>query len=222
LKPGGTTRSVVPSPRFSRLDLAILAVTALAAALVVAACEAGDLLEVGPRIRDATAWPPWDRWTRIIAFRAHRTLLEYRIALAIAGPGVALAAFRRPGALDRRSWQRPGVLALAAATVVEVIDLGPDLLLVAYVGVTQPLSVSLNPQAASTRIVLMDSLRNVINFNPDPAGVVLGSWAVLALSGAWRPSREWRDRAGRCLGWGWLLAYGFRIVDPMIWGLPYQ
>jgi hypothetical protein len=38
---------------------------------------------------------------------------------------------------------------------------------------------------------------------------VAGAWLALALSGRWRPERDWLDRAGRALGVCW-------IVSPLI------
>jgi hypothetical protein len=35
---------------------------------------------------------------------------------------------------------------------------------------------------------------------------VAGAWLALALSGRWRPERDWLDRAGRVLGVCWIVA----------------
>jgi len=209
------------SPPLTRREVVILIATALVSAAVVAGFEGSGLFaDDSPEVRAAVVSPPWDRWTRMIENRAHRTIFDFRIALAVAAPGVALAAFRRPGDLDRRAWQRPGVLALAAATIVEVIDVGPDAIMAAYVGIRFIFYKGLYFAPNPSREVFAALFRNLLNFSPDPAGVVLGAWTVLAISGNWRPSHDWRDRVGRWFGWSWLLAYGLRIVDPVIWGLP--
>jgi hypothetical protein len=34
---------------------------------------------------------------------------------------------------------------------------------------------------------------------------IAASWTFLLVSGRWRPERSWIDRAGRALGWFWIL-----------------
>jgi hypothetical protein len=47
------------------------------------------------------------------------------------------------------------------------------------------------------------------------ASVVPISWALLAMTGHWRPEPGWIDRSGRILGWAWTALW---LVDP-IWDL---
>jgi hypothetical protein len=41
-------------------------------------------------------------------------------------------------------------------------------------------------------------------YHIDVGFAVLGGWAVLVLSGRWRPEPSWIDRAGRIIGATWI------------------
>ncbi len=57
---------------------------------------------------------------------------------------------------------------------------------------------------------------NMLDGMPRHAGlVVAGSWLALILAGRWRPERNWLDRAGRTLGWFWILAAVYFLLLPM-------
>jgi hypothetical protein len=53
-----------------------------------------------------------------------------------------------------------------------------------------------------------------LNYRPEIAYAVAASWTLLALSGRWRAERSWVDRAGRVVGWLWILLIPMRWFSP--------
>ena len=123
---------------------------------------------------------------------------------------------RRPG----RTWRfgrvrQPGAVACLAATVVLPFELihatfSPTGFLqtnVWYQADAQMVRVHHFSWAARYSEGIGDPFFNMLNGMPRHAGrVVAGSWLALILAGTWRPERSWLDRAGRALGWFWILA----------------
>ncbi len=132
---------------------------------------------------------------------------------------------RRPG----RNWRfgrvrRPGAVACLAATVVLPFEL-----LLATLGPTRFLQTNVwykaDIQEAAIRHLslsdrpprnLEDPFFNMLNGMPRHAGLmVAGAWLALILAGTWRPERSWLDRAGRALGWFWILAAVHFFLFPV-------
>lgn len=131
---------------------------------------------------------------------------------------------RRPG----RTWRfgrvrRPGAVACLAATVVlpfELIHvtLAPTRFLqtnVWYQGDVQQAQVRHFSRYPWPRGDIEGPFFTMLDGMPRHAGLlVAGSWLVLILTGTWRPERSWLDRAGRVLGWFWILAALHFLLFP--------
>ena len=126
---------------------------------------------------------------------------------------------RRPG----RTWRfgrvrRPGAIACLAATAVLIFELIHET--VSPTQVVPQINVWYQEDAQEVRIRywLLDRWPGAVRFQYDPlctmlggmsshAGlVVAGAWLALFLTRAWRPEPAWVDRAGRAIGWFWILA----------------
>jgi hypothetical protein len=54
-----------------------------------------------------------------------------------------------------------------------------------------------------------------LNYQPAISYAVATSWAILACSGRWRTEPSWLDRAGRVVGWSWILLIPMRWFSPL-------
>jgi hypothetical protein len=118
--------------------------------------------------------------------------------------GSAATVLRSPSKLTRRMLRSPGAVALvvgsftAGLALVELLvdwpivparPLGDRVILLLFFGVSIPIGAS-----------------------------ILGAWIIMAVSGRWRCRRDWRDRLGRALGFGWLGYLSLPTLQSALWG----
>lgn len=107
--------------------------------------------------------------------------------------------WRRPRPPVTRILRQPGTVA-CLATIGAIATASAILIVCEWIGdmargFPPPTSYSSNAWYWS----------NVVGFFIPAA--VGGAWAALALGGRWSPERSWLDRAGRVLGFYWLVLY---------------
>lgn len=122
--------------------------------------------------------------------------------LALLTLGAAFGVFRRPRSLSRRARRSPGVVGLAAGTIVGLIVVG-EMLTEWFYAPPGSNVASYQFFNSTTRIV---------------PGTILGAWVAVALGGQWRPRAGWPDRLGRMLGWCWLAYIAWLPIYPALWG----
>jgi hypothetical protein len=116
----------------------------------------------------------------------------WQVALLAGSPLLAawtvallLARLGRPRPHLRRVLRQPGAVACAVATLAMAVD--ATWIIPIWVRGASPL------KAAYSFV-----------YHFDVGFAVLGGWAVLVLSGRWRPEPSWIDRAGRIIGATWI------------------
>lgn len=116
--------------------------------------------------------------------------------------------FRRPRSSLRRMTRQPGLVACLAATatlVAQLMDAGRNVALSIWLdGCSEPRSGINGYDFAYHQ--WRDMLDDPIWFT-DPGLAVATTWFVLALGRRLRPERSWCDRAGRFLGFYWILLW---------------
>jgi len=112
-------------------------------------------------------------------------------------------AFRRWRALTRRDWQSPGLLALTSIAILYAFHLALNIADFCQSGLLPTGNVG---------------YRYGFPWVLNATGIVMGTWTMLAISGKWRRTSGWRDRAGRWLGTAWLASQGFESIYPIIFG----
>jgi hypothetical protein len=151
---------------------------------------------------------------------ARRIALDFLAFLSVTSVGMALVFFRRPASWRCPGLPSPGVAATAAAAVAVVHQVVERLLLAYY---QNPGGRSIGPFWAANGWYIW----NPYDWWPDTAlyqieagatGAILGVWSLLLLSSRWRPASDWRDDAGRWLGWCWLSTLAFQALSIVLWG----
>jgi hypothetical protein len=134
---------------------------------------------------------------------------------------LAILALRLRGPRDRwsRLVRQPGLVAGLMATLVLAWRLlGFATMCLRVIG--QPRLWILNVRHGALSGALMGWPPHHLLFETDhyldtmaAIGVAVGSsWIFLLASGLWRPERSWLDRAGRALGWFWIVT-----LPPTSW-----
>ena len=128
----------------------------------------------------------------------------WKVALLAGSPLLAawtvallLARLGRPRPHLRRVLRQPGAVACAVATLAMAVDATWII----------PIWVRKAPLMAAYSFVC----------HVDVGFAVLGSWAVLVLSGRCRPEPSWIDRAGRIIGAIWI---GAAVLSRFLFRLP--
>jgi hypothetical protein len=129
----------------------------------------------------------------------------WQVALLAGAPLLAawtvallLSRLGRPRPQLRRMLRQPGAVACAVATLAMAVD--ATWIIPIWVRNASPL------MAAYSFVCHVD-----VGF------AVLGSWAVLVLSGRCRPEPSWIDRAGRIIGAIWI---GAAVLSRFLFRLP--
>jgi len=55
----------------------------------------------------------------------------------------------------------------------------------------------------------MDDWDKFAEVPSDIGCAIVAAWTIQAMSGRWRPSRDWNDRLGRILGYFWIATIPF-------------
>lgn len=97
-----------------------------------------------------------------------------------------------------RRMRRPGVLACLMAAAMTLMSLGVRYA-AAYVARRRGLPDPFGFSYSTLVLVAQSSLATGF--------AILFSWATLLAAGAWRPSPDWIDRAGRLLGLAWVMLW---------------
>ena len=122
-----------------------------------------------------------------------RFLLEGYMPHMLVPLTVAFAAmrFRRPRPGRRRLMNQPGSVVFTSSLFVVAFAVGAVLVRIA----AAPMATSPWMAVAATY--------GLCHWATGP--VVLGGWLVLLLGGRWHPEKSWIDRAGRVLGYLWVI-----------------
>lgn len=132
--------------------------------------------------------PTWVNWVSISATNWAFYLSPLVAAWTV---GILILRLRNPRPILHRLARQPGLVACCTATVA--VGLGA---IMTMIGVSCRYGVYYYFPLATY-----------------PVGIaVLAAWTLLAVSGRWRPERNWIDRAGRIMGFAWL------ALIPMVWG----
>jgi hypothetical protein len=126
------------------------------------------------------------------AFAVRMTAVFVALALTLTLIPLRL---RRPR--PRRVGRDPGTVArcaVALALAFILIEMASHL--------SQPVPVRARAEPHYRVINLVFYLLRLDLYSP----AVAGAWLALALSGRWRPARDWLDRAGRVLGVCWVIS----------------
>jgi hypothetical protein len=145
-------------------------------------------------------------WVWSLEKPSRRLRGDLKVFLLISVVGVGTAPLRRPGLLRAGRRAGPGIVAglvgslsLAYAAVLVIAWL--------YAG-TQGYHTVGERFFTTFFQVGGEAARSAI----------LGSWVYLALSRGWHPRRrDWDDRVGCILGWGWISIYLYDVFYPAIW-----
>lgn len=144
---------------------------------------------------------PAKGWTAYIELRRAQDLVS--MLLPIFGGWTLVLPFlgRRPTRGYRsRLMRRPGVTACVSAIAGMILS-GMVALLTALSG--RVVDGRFNtPPSQWAAIFVVEHLLVFAGF------AVAVAWAMQAMSGRWKPSTDWDDRAGRCLGVLWIAAGG--------------
>ena len=176
------------SIRMARADAAILLATAAAA---VALAIVADLERLHTRESGQYFIFPPMGFNRLLGDREPigRALSAFWAMIDVFGVGVAIAAFRPRGAAWRRPWRGRGGITIATLAVCSLTW-----------GVWLALRLGSTPVGYRAPIYFEWELAHKTR-----AGLVLGAWVASALLGRWGARPDWLDRAGRWIGWGWLV-----------------
>jgi len=157
-----------------------------------------------------------------VIYRSTRSVVATALYVmtGVASPWTVYLLYRsrRPG----RTWRfgrvrRPGAIACLAATAVLIFELIHETaspaqpvpqINVWYQEDAQEVRIrylSLSPWSSALRY-RYDPLCTMLDGMSFDAGlVVAGAWLALILTKAWRPEQTWVDRAGRAIGWFWIV-----------------
>jgi hypothetical protein len=111
------------------------------------------------------------------------------------GLTITLVRLRRPR--PRRPGRLPGTLACCAVALALVFILAEQ-----ASAWFEPIPGPARFEPHYRAINLVFNLLRLDLYSP----AVAGAWLALALSGRWRPERDWLDQAGRALGVCWIVA----------------
>jgi hypothetical protein len=192
---------VKPPHPIDRLDVAILAISAIlaAAAAAINDVEATVFFRQSLRFVHKTL-PPW---AQAIWQPVRRGESDVWTILAIATLGVGIAVLIRPSRIRTRSWPGPGVSAMAVAAIAIIYMLVWDI----YLRSQGHYWLGSHPVVFGT----------VAGVRFRTTGAIIGTWVVLAVSRRWRPRPDLVDRIGLFLGWSWIGLMAMRILAPSFW-----
>ena len=159
----------------------------LSDAMILVAVTAAGFATARTCLRVMPGWDP--------AFATRMTAVFVALALTI-----ALIPLRLRHPRPRRPGRLPGMLACCAVALAMAFILAEQAM--------SWLKPATGPALVEPHYRTINLVFNLLRLDLySPA--VAGGWLALALSGRWRPVRDWLDRAGRALGVCW-------IVSPLI------
>ncbi len=217
-----------------RVQDAMLAIAATAIGLAWAQAEWEPIQAFAGHFAERPSYAKWFLGDRPLYQLARAVIKDgLLVATAMACPWMVLLLFRgRRGGGHGRFWRarRPGAVACLAATFVLIFELAHQALM-PVAAIHLVLFQTEDPPHARYLGWQFDTFDSLGNRSPmgDPLGtaligmsrhaglVVAGAWLALILAGAWRPEPSWIDRAGRTLGWFWIVAALAFIMIPS-WG----
>jgi hypothetical protein len=186
----------------SRLDVAILAITAMAIAVAVAIndSEAARYLQERPA---RVTLPPWAQtvWAPL-----RRAESDFKAFLAVATLGVGVAVLSHPGRLRTKRWPGPGLSAMAVGALAEI-----------FMVVWHAHLTSQGHYFLDRRLAYLLVFGTVARVQFRTTGAILGTWVVLAISQRWRPRPDLLDRLGCLLGWSWIGLEALESLAPSFW-----
>jgi hypothetical protein len=142
------------------------------------------------------------------------------LSALLAPPTLALllARIRTPRPPLARCFRQPGTAACAVASIVLVLEVVNQYLnLTIRIGMPR-LVLDLWDWGANEATEFASPHRFgalAVGLGEMPGLAVAGAYLALWASGLWRPAQTWIDRAGRALGWFWILAALILIVFPL-------
>jgi hypothetical protein len=128
---------------------------------------------------------------RRLGLLAQPLMLSWAVGLLI----VAHNRLREPA---WRLTRRPGVLACLMALAMTLIAVAIRYAAV-YIAERRGMPSPFGSANSALLLIIQSSLATGF--------AILFSWATLLATGAWRPSVDWIDRAGRLLGLAWILVW---------------
>jgi hypothetical protein len=147
---------------------------------------------------------------------ARRALRAFAAFLTPPGAALVLLRFVPPRRSLRRCFRQPGAIACAVASLAVCFEIGNHILnltvrldasrLTADLRARDPLRVRPSGEAS-----VLGSI--AFGIGTIPGWLVAGAYLALWAAGLFRPERSWIDRAGRVLGWLWMvMAAGFVVL----------
>lgn len=206
-----------PTRRLSKLDRILIGVVVALSVASVAGSELEDRAysrwraahPVTMSKQPESRWPAWILdWRLPIQSR----LQSAKAGLVTATLGLAFVAFW-PGRSARPRRLGPGRVAIAVGGGLVVTSIG---FLVKPFWI-DPLVTGRWPISDPSRPAMYwMSLSSIVD--PTVAWGILAGWVYLAISGHWRRPTDLLERAGRWLGWAWLIVY---VATFLSWQIPF-
>lgn len=188
--------------RFDRLDVAVLTLSVMVAAIVVALND-----------REAARFYPWrpERSSYSPRMKAVRTSMQrvesdVKAFLAVSTLGIGLWVLSHPGRIRTRHWPGAGVSAMAVGAIAEI------LMILWHVQLTRQGHYWLD-----RRLAYLVVFGTVARVQHRTIGAIVGAWVVLAVSGRWSPKRDLLDRFGRLVSWAWISLVVMETLAPRFW-----
>jgi hypothetical protein len=176
-----------PPRRFTILDAMVL-VAATAVGLTLARPLAGEPFPLH-HLKEGLL--PW------LAPMTRQVILCWSLVVMWT-PALLLLGWKGPRPSRRRRLTTPGF----AACVVATIMLGLEVAYAAsHWAIRRRMASSPQP---NEYLALLRSLKHEEFIAPSIGFAVAAWWTTMALSGRWRPARDWLDRAGRVVGALWI------------------
>jgi hypothetical protein len=216
----GSRRAIDPPGRpFTALDAILVLSSFLVGAAWSYECQPLILHLAGEQItRRFGDWrfvfSPIDRCSMIIRWSLPA------VAALLAPPTLAIliARLRSPRPPLARCFRQPGTAACAVASIFLVLEVVNHFLnLTIRIGMPRLVQDLYNSGANdATEFASAHGFGALaVGLGETPGLAVAGAYLALWASGLWRPAPTWIDRAGRTLGWFWILAALVLIVFPL-------
>jgi hypothetical protein len=173
---------------FNLIDMAVLVVVAALSVAFVRTGEIGELLSNLSRAIDRSDFRRLHDDASTIDFLLSPVLSYWTL-------GILVLRIRRPRPPLKRLWRQPGFVASCAAGTAILIRLLESLIWRRH----DIIRIFLETDRLA-RLMLSPS-----GDSPHVGPAVAAAWAILALSGRWRPEASWIDRCGRLIGVLWVL-----------------
>jgi hypothetical protein len=113
--------------------------------------------------------------------------------------GLLIVGHRRLREPSWRLMRKPGLLACLMALVATLISLS---IRTAAMRIEESRGFAPLPGSSSYSMLVRVSQSSLSG-----GGAILFGWTTLLVTGAWRPSPDWIDRAGRLLGLAWIMLW---------------